>query len=395
MSNHLACTHLFVLVVLFLSGGSIVGKAQPMTFSEEGRGGNCGTCEWIQANGEITPDTPARFRDFAKNDVFPGEVILLNSPGGEPRAAAELGREFRKHNLYTQIGIGMRSSDTDSTPDMRRGRCVSACIFAFIGGSRRTLNETFIGEGIASNGGAYHFATHRFSSPGASVESAQKLASILSSYLSDMGVDPILLAVSAGTDDLREITPEEAANWRLTNDPRLPTRWQIDRSGNGIQASTFGESESEETNQIFTVIISMYCGDQTTGALYLVVRVRVYGESPLDNESAADFCGQYSIGIRTNKVDGGEDLASAKCRDTPGTYKGGFGLETSYNAANTLVVGIAINDVIVNLVNSPQDIYLAFHPQYQAALRSLAEYYLLPANGRQGLPALLRRSCVR
>ena len=373
MPSVLAHLGLLTGTILSLSAYPVPSYAEQMVFSTETQGGNCGTCDWIQGDGEITTETPRRFREFVEQQgIYDGETIFLNSPGGEPRAAAELGREFRKHSLRTKIGFVPGVMGPSAGKDATAGHCVSACVFAFIGGARRSLMISSGMDDVKRDKGAHRFAIHRFSGAGASAESAQRLASILSNYLFDMGISPILLAVAAGADDLREITPDDAANWHVTNDPRLPTEWQLSRHGNGIIATAIGQAESEETDQVFDLSLSIYCNSQTTGDLHLLVKVELSGQSPLSDNETGDFCGLYSIGIREKDAD--NDLVSAECQDHQ--YDGVKGLifEASYNAENALIVSMTITKAGAEVINSRRDLSLGFHPSFQSARRSLAEY---------------------
>jgi hypothetical protein len=54
-----------------------------------------------------------------------GNVVLLSSEGGDMDASMEIGRIFRKLGIYTLIG--------------KSDQCLSACVFAFMGGERRVV----------------------------------------------------------------------------------------------------------------------------------------------------------------------------------------------------------------------------------------------------------------
>ena len=52
----------FLISIFF--GFALTSLANAMTFKEVGTGGNCSTCEWIAAEGEITAETPGAFEQF-------------------------------------------------------------------------------------------------------------------------------------------------------------------------------------------------------------------------------------------------------------------------------------------------------------------------------------------
>jgi hypothetical protein len=105
----------------------------------------CGTtCKtYVVASGAITADTPAEFRNFAKNLSLQGALAVLESEGGSVHGAIALGREFRKLGLDTTIG-----HVTDMKPlagEAPRGiydphaDCESMCSFVLLAGIHRSV----------------------------------------------------------------------------------------------------------------------------------------------------------------------------------------------------------------------------------------------------------------
>lgn len=90
---------IFTLIILT----ALPALAEPMTFRRGWSGGNCNGCEWIAAQGEIMPDTPARFREYIAENGKP-YYITLHSLGGDLGAGIELGQTIRKHGATTMIG---------------------------------------------------------------------------------------------------------------------------------------------------------------------------------------------------------------------------------------------------------------------------------------------------
>src|SRR5262249_37273276 len=125
----------------------------------------CGaTCpRVIEAQGTIVRDTPSAFANFIRQsgDV-PGarRVVLIHSPGGVLRSGMELGMMFRRlggsvfvgrfADLRTLVGAGalpagtvanmVRTGRTGDRPVS--GACVSACVYAFLGGTERIVPST-------------------------------------------------------------------------------------------------------------------------------------------------------------------------------------------------------------------------------------------------------------
>ncbi|WP_373636875.1 hypothetical protein [Yoonia sp. BS5-3] len=121
--------------------------ADEMQFYITGNGGNCWSCEWAEAQGEITADTPARFAAFAAQYDFPW-AIALDSTGGDPAAAMALGRLIRENGWDTD----RRELGTPSGAEPERKTvCEDACVLAFMGGVERDIDPgisvTLVGEG--------------------------------------------------------------------------------------------------------------------------------------------------------------------------------------------------------------------------------------------------------
>ncbi len=177
---------ILVLTLALVSAASAVPAfAEPMTFVLLGArtlpctNRDANVC-FIQAEGEIDADTPERFRAFlAGLDIEAGALrgreMVLSSPGGDVDGAMALGRIIRETGLTTEIGkhrgprrICRASPDYDGLlvvagqqrdADLRETfaarpcidvqesfeitSCLSACVFAFMGGEERTVFTTF------------------------------------------------------------------------------------------------------------------------------------------------------------------------------------------------------------------------------------------------------------
>lgn len=133
----------------------------PMQFViAHGDAGFCnadGSCpEWIVAEGQIVPNTAAKFKRLLAKVGGRRLPVVMRSPGGDVTAALELGRLFRANGLSVAVG-GTRSRDCgvdeplcaagrDADGSIRGatysfdGVCFSACPFAFAGGVRRVAS---------------------------------------------------------------------------------------------------------------------------------------------------------------------------------------------------------------------------------------------------------------
>jgi hypothetical protein len=206
--------------------------AEPMTFHVLNTGGNrC--CRWIQATGEITPETPKAFDAFYRALQYPPGTVRLHSPGGSLVGGIGLGETFRAHGLDTAVG----SSDF-KTIDETPGVCASACAYAFLGGVERSLAKDA------------KLGFHRFyvkdssvasSVPlftGTDLDAAQKTTAALVLYAIKMGIDARLITVAseAGPDQMRWIKNDEARDLRVTYQPLEYKPWRIEAFNGGAVA---------------------------------------------------------------------------------------------------------------------------------------------------------------
>jgi len=212
------------LVTIFgLSGAN----AASMTFRAEpvGTASDCrNDCpKVIVADGIITKTTPDDLAKFIRghlDDRLFRNVIFLNSPGGSVSPAMRLGVMFRKLGSTVIVGQVERSREFGNDPKvgvpLRYGSCMSACVFALMGGKRRIVpQESEVG-------------VHRIHTQGQiDVASPDKrrmylfadrdLVAQMRGYARMMGVDPDLinLAESVGPDRLHKLSDAEIRQYHL------------------------------------------------------------------------------------------------------------------------------------------------------------------------------------
>src|SRR5271167_1221832 len=99
MSKRVIATTAMLILTVALAFAS-----SPMRFELQGNGGNCSTCSWILAEGEIMSDTADKFRDFLQGQsLLTGDAISirLNSPGGSLIGGIKLGEAIRENKFST------------------------------------------------------------------------------------------------------------------------------------------------------------------------------------------------------------------------------------------------------------------------------------------------------
>jgi hypothetical protein len=177
-------------------------------------GGNCRDCGTdLLIYGVFDPDSPRRFKEIASKQQF--SRILFHSPGGSVGAAIAIGEMIRQGEWRTHLQSEIKDY-TDPRTQMRsdtarwlhaNAECLSACAYAFLGGSQRTIDFPF------------KFGIHQFRSALPRIEdgSSQVTITQIGLYLDRMQVNRNLL-------DLASLTP--AAEMRYL-DKKLARRFNV------------------------------------------------------------------------------------------------------------------------------------------------------------------------
>lgn len=171
-----------------------------MVFFGAHNGGNCLTCEWIAATGEITPGTAVRFEQFLQTRGELGcNLVVMDSPGGVLTEGIKLGQVLRKHGCTTTIGktVSAQMHMAPSHMNVKPGICYSACAYAFLGGERRWISE------LHHYGVHQHYREDSLTTPLAKtlnsfdMSQSQFLTGLLVAYVIEMNVNPLLVSIAS------------------------------------------------------------------------------------------------------------------------------------------------------------------------------------------------------
>jgi hypothetical protein len=238
-----------VVVALFTT---VVAIAEPMHFEVVRNGGNCASCSYTQATGEITSETPKQFESFAASQKFGTGIVRLDSPGGNLVGGITLGELFRAHGISTEVGSSapIPQAIEAGVADRSPGICASACAYAYLGGVERALDRDaklgfhrFYQEDALAQPSAKLFT-------GQDLGNAQMTTAALTLYTLKMGVDASLvaLAASAGPSEMHWMSREDAQKLRVTYDPRAYKPWRVETYRGG--AIAVAESSDSSKNVV-------------------------------------------------------------------------------------------------------------------------------------------------
>jgi hypothetical protein len=219
-----------IVVVLALIGAALLACADaalaqgsPMSFrlaKLEGRSCGARCPQVIVAEGVIEEDTPEEFVAFLRSAAGMSDlrdVVVLNSPGGRVVASMRLGAALRKLRAAVIVA---RFGDGDSLDLPVAGQCMSACVYAMMGGVKRIVPpESRLGIHRMSTQENSTLPGRQFAPAGPTTYASQDMVSALASYAAQMGVNPavIRLAERIPPEEIHILSAAELRRWRLAS----------------------------------------------------------------------------------------------------------------------------------------------------------------------------------
>jgi hypothetical protein len=185
----------------------------------EGRGcgGRCPSV--IVADGVIEEDTPEAFVGFLESVAdAPNlrDVVVLNSPGGRVVASMRLGAALRKLRAAVIVA---RFDAGDGLDFPSAGRCMSACVYALMGGARRVVppaSQLGIHRMSSQDSGGALGRLFTHASPS---YASDDMVAALAGYAAQMGVSPTVIRVAERIppEEIHIVSSAEQRRWRLAS----------------------------------------------------------------------------------------------------------------------------------------------------------------------------------
>lgn len=238
------------LIIGLVYGLGVLGHAQAMQFSVEQVcvGANCQSL--IIANGPVERTSNERFKAVSIG-LPPGTVVSMKGNGGDLLGALRLGELIRQARFHTNV----RESGDE---------CLSACVFAFMGGLVRSVHpQARLGFHSLKSTGA-----------GPKEEEAQRnTRRLLGVYLDQMGIDRRVLdyALTAAPGGLSLVDSAMAQRLALSTSANSIARYSAWR----LQASRSGQLLGYVTEAQANGAASLTLGiTRVDGALRLLVHIK-------------------------------------------------------------------------------------------------------------------------
>lgn len=203
----------------------------PQTILEEAFGGH----RCINAFGPVTAGDDERFLDFLSRSSIPVRTdVYIDSSGGHVETAINIGRAVRDNWFSTHVGqyvIDYQAPyELEGFLKPRRfieGSCISAATLLYLGGRLRYLSKSA------------RFGVHQFSfrDPSPShVGRSQILSSRIARYISDMGIAPEFLEISASVEsnEIKLVDHDKLHELGIVTDGQTPVTWTVQSRNNTL-----------------------------------------------------------------------------------------------------------------------------------------------------------------
>ncbi|RVQ68748.1 hypothetical protein EKN06_00495 [Croceicoccus ponticola] len=250
---------IFVFAAFFAV--SIASPTWALNYSQGYTGGNCSTCSWIAADGEIAEGDAQSLLDYIKaNKIDYEKLIMINSGGGNVAAAIELGKLIRQRGMRVTV-----ARTTEEEPEgagrtfqaYEGGTCASACVFVLMAGEVREIVEDSVV-------GVHQFAPTNddFGSIASTTSSTQSIIAMLQAYAVAMGVNPAILtlASSISPDDMLWLEPQQMERLDLltTRNYKNEAEWELRPAGSQLVARASQEQTNGRTTGLVVACRSLH-----------------------------------------------------------------------------------------------------------------------------------------
>lgn len=304
------------LSFVWLSVHAMAAQAAPMTFQIYENSSDCSGCIIVAGNGEVTATTASTLRALAKTHRLGFNrrtVVVLNSPGGSLMGGLALGREIRSQGFDTHIGRVSLARGGSSTVDS--GECASACAYAFLGGSQRSI-------GSESRYGLHQLsvASDEAVSLEEAVRSTQGVLAEINRYVREMGASPeiVTLATETSADSIHWVSYSKITSLRISNAQGLVSQkpWKMN---NWPTHFSVWSTTPSGTRELFLITCDRYPIGGSRGSISMSVSIYRAPKEDTMGRSYARAVVNMTAGIVTKPL--GESMATF---DKQGTIIGNF-----------------------------------------------------------------------
>jgi hypothetical protein len=203
-----------------------------------------GCKEWIAAEGDMDPEAHIRFRQFIEALANKRLPVFFHSRGGSIAAARGIGNVLREYDMAAAVGrtvLGRRSKR--HSLEFKGARCASACAYAFVGATRRS---------VAAQARLGVHAWQPLTTKRPSREQIDQQNDVLRRYAISNGVDArfIDLSLKTPSKSMHWLSRAELTRLGILGSETFETPWRLLRTSGGydmVKSVTRDEDAGRQT----------------------------------------------------------------------------------------------------------------------------------------------------
>ncbi len=189
--------------------------------------------------------------------------IVFNSGGGNLLAGLEMGRILRKYNVSVGIGNTVENTSITTTwgrDSQEKGSCLSACAYAFLGGTERVIDsEDKLGfHQFYDSKAMNNLSDKQFDGHDMVID--QKITGHIVQYLDEMEIDIRLYSLIATTHpkDMYILSKDELNTYGINTENRPTTNWTLIAYDKGLVAEIKTQEHKIRTARLYATRKNQY-----------------------------------------------------------------------------------------------------------------------------------------
>ena len=267
--------------------------------------------EAILAEGWITQNTLELAK--AQAPTWPAKAnLIFNSDGGDLLAAMDLGRWIRANQLNTRVGAPKVSKVVQSSNtgvELSSGRCLSACVLSFMGGTQRVIDPAdiigFHGLVLAKSSPSTNQAPNEANAAAVTELDKAKLAmNAIGRYLESMGGDRRMVdfMLFAKGEQFQRIPYDSSRQLGIDNQIERPlSSWRLQAIDDGELIALVSERQAKGQLSITLALTKPGNKESANDNVRLIVFVKPIGRRFQAQEIQTNFTDALTVKLISRK----------------------------------------------------------------------------------------------
>jgi len=267
--------------------------------------------EAILAEGWITQNTLELAK--AQAPTWPAKAnLIFNSDGGDLLAAMDLGRWIRANQLNTRVGapkVSKVDPSSNTGGELSSGRCLSACVLSFMGGTQRVIDPAdiigFHGLVLAKSPPSTNQAPNEANAAAVTELDKAKLAmNAIGRYLESMGGDRRMVdfMLFAKGEQFQRIPYDSSRQLGIDNQIERPlSSWRLQAIDDGELIALVSERQAKGQLSITLALTKPGNKESANDNVRLIVFVKPIGRRFQAQEIQTYFTDALTVKLISRK----------------------------------------------------------------------------------------------